>query len=263
VTELAGGELLSERRGGAQWITFNRPQARNALTWAMYDALVDECLRVNQDRSIRALVISGAGQSFAAGTDIAQFREFRTLQDALEYEAQSSRVMTTVESLRVPVIAAIAGPCTGGGAGLASCADLRIASPSIKFGVPIARTLGNCLSHASSVRLAALLGLARTKELLLTGRLMGAAELLAAGFLAEVVRTEEDLLPRAQALAETLAEHAPLTMEASKRALNRIRDRLLPDQDDSDIIGLCYLSADFREGIEAFLAKRKPAWQGR
>jgi enoyl-CoA hydratase/carnithine racemase len=263
VTELAGGQLLSERRGAVQWLTFNRPQARNALTWAMYDGLIEQCETVNGDRSIRAMVITGAGKAFAAGTDIAQFREFSTVQHALDYEAQSSRIMATVESVRVPVIAAIAGPCTGGGAAIAACCDLRIASRSAKFGIPIARTLGNCLSQKTCARLVALLGLARTKELLLTGRLMAARELLATGFVMEVVSKEADLLPRAQALAEEVAQNAPLTLEASKRALLRVRNRLFPVEDDADLIELCYLSADFREGIGAFLAKRKPVWQGR
>jgi enoyl-CoA hydratase/carnithine racemase len=263
MTELAGGELLTERRGAVQWIVFNRPQAKNALTWAMYDALNAECERVNADRSIHAVVITGAGQTFAAGTDIGQFRDFRTLQDALQYEANGNHVMATVESVRVPVIAAIAGSCTGGGAGIAACCDLRIASPSARYGFPIARTLGNCLSHQSYARLVALLGLAKTKEMLMTSRLLGAAELLTAGFVMEVVESEDALAERAQALAETIATFAPLTLEASKRALLRVRNRLFPTEDDHDIIEMCYMSADFREGIEAFLAKRKPQWKGR
>ncbi len=263
MTELAGGELLTERKGAVQWITFNRPQAKNALTWAMYDALVGECQRVNADRAIRAVVITGAGQTFAAGTDIGQFRDFRTLQDALEYEASGNRVMDTVESVRVPVIAAIAGPCTGGGAGIAACCDLRIASPSARYGFPIARTLGNCLSHKNYARLVANIGLAKAKEILMTARLLDAPELLKAGFVMEVVESEEALPARAQALAETIATYAPLTLEASKRALLRVRNRLFPVEDDHDIVEMCYMSADFREGIEAFLAKRKPRWQGR
>ena len=263
MTKLAGGLLLSERKGAVQWLTFNRPDARNALTWAMYDGLADECVRINGERSIRAVVITGAGKAFAAGTDIAQFREFSTRQDAIDYEAHSSRVMASIEAVRVPVIAAIAGPCTGGGASIAACCDLRIASPSARFGIPIARTLGNCLSHQTTARLVSLLGLARTKELLLTGRLMTARELQAAGFVMEVVRTEAELWRRSQAVAEELAQNAPLTLEASKRALQRVRNRLFPAEDDADIIELCYLSADFREGIAAFLAKRKPVWQGR
>lgn len=261
--ELAGGELLTERRGAVQWILFNRVEARNALTWAMYEALVEQCERVNEDRSIRAVVIAGRGQTFAAGTDIAQFRDFRNLQDAIAYEARANHVAESVEAVRVPVIAAIAGACTGGGATIATCCDLRLASPSARFGVPISRTLGNCLSHQNYARLFTTLGMARTKDLLMTGRLMDANELSAAGFLTEVVEGEDQLFPRAQALAEIVAANAPLTLEVSKRALHRVRNRLFPIEDDADIIEACYLSKDFREGIEAFLSKRKPKWEGR
>lgn len=263
MSQLAGGELLIERKGSVLWIIFNRPESRNALTWAMYEGLADQCRALEHDPSIRAVVISGAGHAFASGTDIAQFRDFRTLQDAVDYEARSSQVMDALEAVPVPVIAAIAGSCTGGGAGLASCCDLRIASRSIKFGIPIARTLGNCLSHHSYARLVALLGLARAKDMLMTGRLMGSEELLASGFVCEAVDTDEALPPRAQELAEQLAANAPLTLAASKRALLRVRNRLFPVEEDRDIIAMCYLSEDFREGVEAFLAKRKPVWRGR
>jgi enoyl-CoA hydratase/carnithine racemase len=261
--ELAGGELLTEQKGAVQWITFNRPQARNALTWGMYDALIKECERVNEDESIRVVVITGNGGAFAAGTDISQFRAFKTAQDALDYEAQGNHMAETVESVRVPVIAAIAGACTGGGASIATCSDIRIASPSAKFGIPIARTLGNCLSQKNYARVVSAFGLPRAKELLMTARLMNAQELLAAGYVSEVVASEEDLLPRAQELAETISTFAPLTLQVTKKAINRVRDQLFPIEDDREFIETCYLSEDFREGIESFLNKRKPVWRGR
>lgn len=261
--ELAGGELQTERKGAVQWIYFNRPQARNALTWAMYDALVHECERVNDDDSVRVMVITGKGKAFAAGTDISQFQSFQTVEDAVEYERGANRVAESVESVRVPVIAAIAGPCTGGGAAIATCSDLRIASPSARFGIPIARTLGNCLSQQNYARLVAVFGLPRAKQLLMTARLMTAPELLAAGYVSEVVATEEELLPRAQALAEEIATFAPLTLLATKRAIHRVRNRLFPVEEDKDLIEMCYLSEDFKEGVAAFLEKRKPNWKGR
>ena len=259
----SGDELVIERRGAVEWVIFNRPQARNALTWNMYERLVEACEAVNRSREVRAVVFTGAGgQAFVAGTDISQFRTFKTEQDALDYEARGNFVMSTVESVRVPTIAAIAGPCTGAGAAIANCCDIRIGSPSARYGFPIARTLGNCLSMPNYARAAALLGFARTKDLIMRARLMTAEEMLACGLLAEVTGDEESLQPRAQDLAEELASYAPLTLWATKEALRRVRDRLIPEGADSDLIVACYTSRDFREGVDSFLAKRKPEWKG-
>ncbi len=256
-------ELLIEQRGPVRWIIFNRPQARNALTWNMYERLVDACEKVNHDREVRAVVFAGAGgQAFVAGTDISQFRSFKTEQDALDYEAKGNVVMSTIESVRVPTIAAIAGPCTGAGAAIANCCDIRIGSPSARYGFPIARTLGNCLSMPNYARAAALIGIARLKDLIMRARLMNAQDMLACGLMAEVTADEESLLSRAQELAEEVASHAPLTLWATKEALRRVRDQLLPEGADSDLIVACYMSRDFREGVDSFLAKRKPEWKG-
>jgi enoyl-CoA hydratase len=256
-------ELIVERRGAVVWITFNRPQARNALTWNMYSRLETACHEVNADRTVRAVVLTGAGgQAFVAGTDIGQFRTFKTEQDALDYEARGNLVMGTLESVRVPTIAAIAGACTGAGAAIAACCDLRIASPSARYGFPIARTLGNCLSMANYTRAAALIGFARLKDLIMRARLMDAQEMLACGLISEVTPDEESLPARAQSLAEEVASLAPLTLWATKEALRRVRDALVPAGSDSDLIVACYTSLDFKEGVEAFLAKRKPHWTG-
>ena len=268
MTEKASGvaeteELITERRGPVEWIIFNRPRARNALTWNMYERLVEACNRVNKNREIRAVVLTGAGgQAFVAGTDISQFRSFETEQDALDYEARGNMVMGTLESVRVPTIAAIAGPCTGAGAAIAACCDLRIGSPTARYGFPIARTLGNCLSMPNYARAAALIGFARLKDLIFRARLMDAQEMLASGLLLEVTADEPSLPLRAQELAEEVASYAPLTLWATKQALRRVRDRLIPEGADSDLIVACYMSRDFKEGVESFLAKRKPEWKG-
>lgn len=257
-------ELLSERRDGIQWITFNRPQARNALTWRMYDRLAEECDAVNHDSTVRAVVLTGAGgQAFVAGTDISQFRDYpRTEQDALDYEARGSQVMSTLEAVRVPTIAAIAGACTGAGGAIAAACDLRIASPSARYGFPIGRTLGNCLSMSNYARVSELVGVSRLKDLIMRARLMDAQEMMAAGMLVEVTSDEASLPQRAQALAEEVAANAPLTHWATKEALRRLRDYRIPEGADRDLIVRCYLSRDFREGVEAFLAKRNPVWTG-
>src|SRR5258708_26735559 len=180
-------ELLHEVRDGVAYVTFNRPQARNALTFAMYERLAEICNQANDDRSIRAILITGAGdKAFAAGTDISQFRTFDKEQDALDYEARIDRVMNAIERCRVPTIAAINGACTGGGASIAACCDLRIASRPIKFGFPVARTLGHCLSRPSSARLVYSLGPSLVKEIVFRPRLIEPDEALAAGLLMDL-----------------------------------------------------------------------------
>ncbi|MGA7913354.1 MAG: enoyl-CoA hydratase, partial [Candidatus Dormiibacterota bacterium] len=229
----------------------------------MYSRLIEVCEQVNAERDVRAMVLTGAGgKAFVAGTDIAQFRSFTTAQHALDYEARGNQVMTTLESVRVPTIAAIAGSCTGAGAAIAACCDIRIATPSARYGFPIARTLGNCLSMPNYARVAALVGFARLKDLIMRARLMDAKEMLACGMLSELTADEESLPDRAQALAEEVAANAPLTLWATKEALRRVRDQLIPQGADSDLIVACYTSKDFHEGVESFLAKRKPNWTG-
>lgn len=255
-------DLILERRGAVQWITFNRPRVRNALTPAMYGGLVEACEAVNRDRAVRAVVITGAAGAFAAGADIAQFRAFTTEQDVLDYEARVDHVLATLESVRVPAIAAIAGACTGAGAAIAAACDLRIAAASARFGFPIARTLGNCLSMSNLVRIAALIGVSRVQDLVMRARLMDATEMALSGLLLEVTADEPALLHRAQQLAEEVAALAPLTLWATKEALRRLRHRLHEPGADRDLILACYRSRDFREGVDAFLEKRKPVWTG-
>jgi enoyl-CoA hydratase/carnithine racemase len=251
-------ELLYDVRDGIGHVTLNRPQARNALTFAMYERLAEIAADPGE---VRALLITGSGdKAFAAGTDINQFRAFSTPQDALTYEARIDRVVGTLERCKVPTIAVIAGACTGGGAAIAAGCDMRIAAANARFGFPIARTLGNCLSMANIARLSALVGPARVIEMIFTARLYSASEALAAGLVSEVLPDDAALRSRALELAALLAGHAPLTMRATKEALRRLRDSLPPDE---DLIGMCYSSEDFKEGMDAFLTKRPPVWTGR
>lgn len=256
-------ELLYEVREGVGYVTFNRPQARNALTFAMYDRLAEICTEAHADRSMRALVLTGAGdKAFAAGTDISQFRAFEKESDALEYEERIDRVMAALDRCRVPTIAAIQGACTGGGAAIAIACDLRIAAKGSRFGFPVARTLGNCLSMQNYARLAALLGAARVKDIVFTARLVEAEEALAVGLIGELLDDGAALMKRAEELARLVASHAPLTMQATKEALRRLRPTFAPGEGD-DLVLMCYMSEDFREGMDAFLGKRKPVWKGR
>ena len=251
-------ELLYRVQDGIGYITFNRPQARNALTFGMYEALGRIAAEPGE---AKALVITGAGEkAFAAGTDIGQFRDFSGAEDAIAYEGRLDRVLGALERCTVPTIAAIAGACTGGGAGIAAACDLRIAAANARFGFPIARTLGNCLSMSNLARLAALIGPARVTEIIFTARLLDAEEARAAGLVSEVLPDPAALAERATALATLVAGHAPLTLRATKEALRRMRDSLPPDE---DLIRLCYTSEDFHEGMQAFLGKRAPVWKGK
>ncbi|MFT5445458.1 MAG: enoyl-CoA hydratase [Gammaproteobacteria bacterium] len=256
-------ELLYEVTDGIGTITFNRPQSRNALTFAMYERLSDLCANAPTDGSVKAIIITGAGEkAFAAGTDIAQFRDFGTPEQGIEYERNAELTFASIDQCPVPTIAAIAGACTGGGAGIAAVCDLRIASADLKYGFPIARTLGNLLSAATLSRLVGLMGEAKLLDIMLTSRLIEAEEALAIGMVNEVLPDHAALMNRAQELARRIAGNAPLTMRATKTLLRRLRETQ-PRVDDDDIVGEVYSSVDFREGLESFLAKRKPQWQGR
>lgn len=263
LSDFAGGELLYHiGEDGIAVVTLNRPQARNALTLAMYEALGRICEGIAPGGPVKALIITGAGEkAFGAGTDIATFRDFKTRDDGLAYESKMDAILTTIEKNPVPTIAAIAGACTGGGAAIAAVCDIRICTGDLRFGFPISRTLGNCLSMSNLARLATLIGAARTKEILFTARLIEAEEASAIALVSEVLPDHASLMARAQELAHQLSNHAPLTLRATKEALRRLGDPGF-DGNDEDLIALCYTSRDFREGMEAFLAKRKPAWSG-
>jgi enoyl-CoA hydratase len=255
-------DLLFTLEDGIGRIIFNRPQARNAFTFAMYERLAEICERANTDRSIKVLLLRGAGdKAFAAGTDINQFRAFKTPQDALDYENRIDRVLGTLEGCRVPTIAAITGACTGGGAGIAASCDLRIGTRTTRIGFPIARTLGNCLSMSNISRITALIGPARVKDLIYTARLVEAEEAASVGLLTEIVDDLVALDKRADEVARLVAGNAPLTLSATKQAVARLQKRLTRDEGE-DLILMCYQSQDFREGLDAFLSKRAPHWRG-
>ena len=256
------GDILYEVSDSVGRITFNRPQARNAFTFRMYEQLGEICQLAENDSSVKVLLLTGAGEkAFAAGTDISEFKAFSTAEDALEYESRIERVLSALENSRLPTIAAIAGVCTGGGFTIAGCCDLRIGASNARFGVPIGRTLGNCLSMSNYVRLVALLGPARVKDIIFTARLIEAEEACRIGLLGEVLPDYESLLRRANELAQTVASQAPLTLRVTKEALRRISEKMNPHE-DRDLILKCYMSRDFREGMDAFLNKRPPKWTG-
>ncbi|HWF12890.1 MAG TPA: enoyl-CoA hydratase/isomerase family protein [Candidatus Acidoferrales bacterium] len=255
-------EVLYRANDGVGRITFNRPEARNAFTFRMYERLVEICKQACADPAIRVLVLSGVDETaFAAGTDISEFKKWSSAQDALDYEARINAMLDGIERIPLPTIAAVSGACTGGGSTIASCCDIRIGAANARFGVPISRTLGNCLSMANYVRLVALLGQARVKDIIFTGRLVEAEEARTIGLLSEVLPDFASLQTRADELARTLASRAPLTLRVTKEALRRIKEKMTPEEDSSMILA-CYMSHDFQEGMDAFLNKRKPKWTG-
>jgi enoyl-CoA hydratase/carnithine racemase len=253
-------ELQIERDGPVLRVTFNRPQAHNALTFAMYDGLHDACEAADADPDVRVLVLRGAGgRAFVSGTDIAQFAGFDGA-DGVAYEQRITRIVRRLEDTEVPTVAAVDGYCIGGGLALAAACDLRIATGPSRFGIPIVRTLGNCLSMDTCALLVSHLGHSRTLDMLLHARLLSAAEAHAAGFVVQLVDDAAALDTALAATVQALASHAPLSMWAVKQSLTRLRRAALPDADD--IVERVYGSADFQAAVHSFGAKERPTWKG-
>jgi enoyl-CoA hydratase/carnithine racemase len=260
--ETIAGHLTLEHDDRVAIVTVDRPEARNAMTFEMYEGLYDLCDRLDADASVRVVILRGAGdQAFVSGTDIRQFQTFKTREDALGYEARISRVLTRLAGVTKPTIAMIQGDAVGGGMFMALACDLRLAAEHARFGAPIARTLGNFAAPASLALLIATVGPVRAREMVITARLIAAAEAQAMG-LVDQVHPASELAARTRELAVRVGQHAPLTMAAAKEATRRYIAGVAP-KDLEDLILSCYLSQDFQEGVRAFLDKRKPDWQGR
>jgi enoyl-CoA hydratase/carnithine racemase len=243
-------ELVAERRGAALWVTFNRPQAHNAMTFAMYEALYERCEEADADAALRALVLRGAGaRAFVAGTDIRQFTAFGSGEDGLRYEATIDRIVGRLEAVTKPTVALVDGYAMGSGLALSAACDLRVCTPAATFGLPIARTVGNCLSMENYARLGALLGPARLKDIIFTARSIGAQEALAIGLATELVEPGE-IEAHVEALCERLASHAAVTLRVTKEALHRLRTSATPDGDD--LVREAYASEEFRRTVAAW-----------
>jgi enoyl-CoA hydratase len=254
------GEVRLERRGAVATVWFDRPDARNALTSAMYEQFTAICEGLAGDRDLRVAVFRGVGgKAFVAGTDIGGFLAFKSAEDGIVYEREMERHLGALLSIPVPTVAAIEGVAVGGGLNIAAACDLRIATTGSRFGTPIAKTLGNCLSMSNYARLLAGFGESRAKRMLLLGELLNAEEVQAAGFLAALV-PPEDFEAAIERIVAQLLDNAPLTLAVSKEAIRRLQERALPDGED--LIRHIYGSADFKAGVRAFLDKSKPQWRG-
>jgi enoyl-CoA hydratase/carnithine racemase len=246
--------------GAIASVTFERPEARNAMTWAMYEELGAICEQLRADADVRVVRFRGAGgEAFVAGTDIAQFQSFASGDDGVAYERRIDACMALFESLPMPTVAVVEGWAVGGGLTIATACDFRIATPTAKFGVPIARTLGNCLSAANVGRLVAAFGRPRVQRLLLLADTITAQEALSIGYVLQTA-PPADIDAASDLLCGKLASLAPVTQRVSKEMLARLLNRSLPEAED--LIRLAYGSEDFREGVQAFVAKRSPVWRG-
>ncbi|WP_089657525.1 enoyl-CoA hydratase/isomerase family protein [Franzmannia pantelleriensis] len=255
--------LLFEVRDGVAWLGFNRPQSRNAMTWEMYDALEACCDQLAKDEHVHAVVLHGVGgEAFVAGTDITQFSHFSKPEDAIGYERRIDRVVGKLETLNKPTIALVEGACVGGGAALAMVCDFRYCTPSLKFGVPIAKTLGNCLSITNVSRLIDMVGIARTKEALMLGKLFSADEASMAGLVNAVIEPDE-IHARVADVASQFTRRAPLTVQASKALIGRVQEQRRAARDaGDDWVITCYMSDDFKAAVNKFVNKTPFEWTG-
>lgn len=260
-----GAALLSEVRGPALWLTFNRPYRLNAATPEMEDLIVRACESVAQSSEIRVVVFTGATgrkPAFMAGADTETFEVVATAADVAEIEAHAEDTLRAIEDLPVPTVAVLDGAVVGQGALIASCCDILLCGPTVKFGFPIARTVGNCLTTGNLMRLVRLVGLPYARTMIMRARLLTGHELAAAGATLDVAESAEELRDLAERTVDTIASLAPLTLQGTKETLRRsIRTETFAD--NMDLVSEAYLSQDSREALAAFAQKRAPQWTGR
>ena len=239
-------------------ITFNNPAARNAMTWSMYEELKTICDGLAKNPDIRVVIFRGAGdKAFVSGSDIEQFI---SLKKDEAYEVDVDRIFASLQELPMPTIAVIEGLAVGSGLLMATACDFRISTPDARFGIPVAKTLGNCLSPGNLAWICAHLGIPMVKKMLLTAELIKAPQLLESGFLYQTVDAAE-ITEAADALANKMAVLAPITQKASKLSIARLLRNNLPEC--ADLMRETYNSQDFREGVNAFLEGRSPKWTGK
>lgn len=247
------------------WLVFDHPGRRNAISFEMWQAIPSLAAALDEDPEVRVVILRGAGEAaFVSGADISEFERTRTgAQAAQAYEDVGIEAFEAVAKLGKPVLAMIHGFCVGGGMALALSADLRYAADDAQLAIPAAR-LGLGYHATGLAALVRLVGPSTAKEILFTARRLTAGEALARGIVNEVF-AKPALLEHVRAIAASIAENAPLTLRSAKRVIGELaREEAERDRDAMRrSILACFESEDYREGVRAFLAKRKPVFQGR
>lgn len=255
------GHVRAELAEGVLEVTFTRPSTRNAMTFEMYDALVDACHRAQQN-DVHVMVLRGAAGAFVAGTDIAELEEFVAAHGGVAYEDRIEAAIAALEDVPVPVVAAVDGAAAGAGLLFVLASDICVCTPRSRFGAPMARTLGNCLSIANMKRVVRGVGDRVARTLLLTGSMIDARTALQRGLVFEVMDPTE-FEGGVKHLVTRIRENSRSSIRAFKRALRALAQPEAHDlkREDVELIEGCYGSADFREGARAFQEKRAPAWR--
>lgn len=255
--------ILLDRADGVAVITLNRPSVLNALSTALLAELAQALVELDKDRSVRAAVLTGAGEkAFAAGADIAEFKTIENAVAGAEFARAGQSLTTQIERMRVPVIAAVNGFALGGGCELAMACDLRIAGENARFGQPEVN-LGLIPGYGGTQRMARLVGQGMAMYLCLSGEMIDAAEALRIGLVQKIVPLA-GLLDEAKRIAALIAAKAPLAVAATKRAINDGGNVALAEGLAIEALhfGAVTNSNDFREGTSAFLEKRKAVFGG-
>jgi enoyl-CoA hydratase/carnithine racemase len=259
---MSAAQLLFERDGNAAHIRFDNPSAHNALTSEMWIALRDAACEIADDPAIRVATFRGVGgKAFISGTDISKFANFTTGEQGVAYEREIDDCMAAVDAIPCTTIAIVEGWAVGGGLNISSACDFRIATADARFGSPIGRTIGNCLSAASVARISGAVGVQFAKRMVLLGQFLTADDLLTSGFLLQIVE-RDSIEAEVAALCARAVENAPLTTGVTKETIRRMTYAELPVIED--LIELVYGSLDFQRGVGDFLArtKRVPDWTG-
>ena len=253
--------LLDKQNDGKIWsLTISNQSRRNALSWKMYEDLYRICEDSQNDKDLRVMVIRGeGGEAFAAGTDIRGFADFIGPEDGINYERKVSTYFEAFARVKVPTIAVVEGVAAGGGVGLVAMCDLVLANSQAKFGIPVATTLGNCISPLVVKVLIERIGISLAKSILLFSQFLTSQQLKEVGFVYQIADGDE-LESALTNLTDKVCNSAPLSLYAFKQMF--LRHSTNANFEADDLIRLCYGSEDFSEGVKAFLAKRKMEWKG-